>query len=148
VNAPRPADFDLLASTYGYLVAVGAIEREDGWTGMSRLVAARGYPDALKVGHPLSIACGYEVTQAALRWEMARSKAERAIRKGIGGLIMEWAEPEAIIQRAREENEAHGAMTRHGPRAPLLGHEVRAIINEEIAWWLRRQPTKRRRNAR
>lgn len=145
----RPADFEVLASSYGYLVAVGTIEREDGWAGMRRLCVARGFPEAEEVANTqLRLECAWAVNDAALRWELARSKAERAIRKAVGGLIMEWAEPDAIVRRAHEENLVHGADTRDGRTPPLLSHEVRAIINEEVAWWLRRQPARRRRNAR
>ncbi|MFC0384354.1 hypothetical protein [Muricoccus vinaceus] len=145
----KPPGLGTLCSTYGLLVAQGVVEREDAWEAVWTACRQAGSTEADRLGSPLRIGTAQQVTEAALRWELARGKAEHAIRKAIGSLISEWAEPTAILARAHEVNHAHAGRDLAGQHiGPLLAKEVRAIVSEEVAWWLRRQPGKKRRHVR
>lgn len=144
-----PPGLAALCNAYGLLVAQGVLEREDAWEAVRAACRDAGAAGADTVGSPLRIDCAWGVNDATFRWELARSRVAEGIKKAIAGMIAEWAEVPAILARAHAVNEAAAGAALKGRRiGPLLPREVRAIVSEEVGWWLRCQPRRRRRHVR
>lgn len=131
---PDPPDLARFANLYGFMVARGTLEWEEAAASVAGALWAHRPPQWTNESGFRAV-CAWRVRDAAFRWEMARDKADKAIRKALSGLLYGLAEPDAIVRRAFEVNESFCPDWPH--TGPLHAYEVRAVINEEVAWWMR-----------
>jgi hypothetical protein len=134
-----------LCETYGLLVAQGVISREDALAAVARAVAHRR-PEVEEIGSPLAGNIAMALTLATERWQRTRRDAGCAVRKAIAPLLMDRRPSTVILRVAHETNADLGFPEQH--LGPLLIREVREIIREEVAWWVRLHACRERRHAR
>jgi hypothetical protein len=121
------------AARFGKLLAQGVVAHED---------AVRALLDAaLKAGYAgdqsgLQARLSWHVMDAALHWESTRDRAAAEIKRGIAGLLSEWAEPQAILAAAEQINRERGE--------PFLWREIKELVAGEMAWRLRTRGKRRR----
>ncbi|EHL99352.1 hypothetical protein HMPREF9946_03114 [Acetobacteraceae bacterium AT-5844] len=110
------------------MVAQGILEREDAVNTLMEAAIMDGYRQRRM---DLSIRLHNLISQEVLWWEMRRNQAPWKIRKAIQPSIQAWCEAQTILSEASDVNDQMGQ--------PLLWHELRSLVAEELTWALKRQ---------
>jgi len=122
------------AEKAGKLVAQGLLTVEDFLPTLMAAAVKQGFKgDASGTQARLA----WHMRDVADAWGIRRNECSRRIRKGIAGLLAEWAPHEEILAEAHAINEADDE--------PLLRSEVKRLVAGEMAEFMRFNARKRRR---